>query len=148
MTKYALALVAALAVSPALAADLYVAGNLGTKVEGSREGTVGLAVGAELNKNLRVEGAYEHSLDSKSNNLYGHVMPQATIPTTGITPYVLVGLGVDLESLDSKPLYVLGAGVRTELTKALDLDLRFRRIDSVDNNDRREVVTAGIALKF
>lgn len=148
MTKYALALVAALAVSPALAADLYVAGNLGTKVDGPREGTVGLAVGADLNKNLRVEGAYEYSVDSKSHNLYGHVMPQTTIPTTGITPYVLVGLGVDLESLDSKPLYVLGAGVRTELTKALDLDLRFRRIDSVDNNDRREVVTAGVALKF
>ena len=75
-------------------------------------------------------------------------MPQATIPGTGITPYVLVGLGVNLESLDSKPLYVVGAGARTELTKTLDLDLRYRRIDSVDNNDRREVVTAGIVLKF
>jgi opacity protein-like surface antigen len=148
MNKYVIALVASLAASSALAGDVYVAGNLGTQVEGARENTLGLAIGTDLNKNLRVEGAYEYRVDSKVHNLYGHVMPQATIPTTGITPYVLVGLGADLESLDSKPLYVLGAGVRTELTKTLDLDLRYRRIDSVDNNDRRESVTAGIALKF
>jgi opacity protein-like surface antigen len=148
MNKYVVALVASLAAGSAFAGDVYVAGNLGTQVEGSREASLGLALGTDLTKNLRVEGAYEHRLDSKSNNLYAHVMPQATIPSTGITPYALVGLGVDLESLDGKPLYVLGAGVRTELTKTIDLDLRYRRIDTVDNNDRRESVTAGLALKF
>ncbi len=37
MNKYVIALVASLAASSALAGDVYVAGNLGTQVEGARE---------------------------------------------------------------------------------------------------------------
>jgi len=34
------------------------------------------------------------------------------------------------------------------LTKSTDLDFRYRRVDNVNNGDKREVVSAGISLKF
>lgn len=151
MNKFTIAMLASLAfATPALARDLYVTGTVGAYTSGFKERTVGLAVGTDINKNLRVEGAYEYSEFKKEHALYTHVMPQATIPGTVVTPYLLAGLGVELDNIDkdSGHLYVLGAGVRTEITKTIDLDFRYRRIDSVDSGNRRDVFTGGISFKF
>jgi hypothetical protein len=45
-------------------------------------------------------------------------------------------------------MYVLGGGLRVELTKTVDFDLRYRRIDNTENTDKREVVTGGVSVKF
>lgn len=131
----------------AMANDFYATGTVGTQTRGS-DTIVGLAIGSELNKNLRVEGAYDYNVDTKTNRVFVHALPQARIPGTALTPYALAGVGVDLDSLQGKTLYALGAGVRVELTKVLDFDLRYRRVDNTDNSDKREVVTAGISVKF
>jgi len=156
MMKYLFALAGVLMATTAAASDLYVTGGLGTRVKGSSDAVVSLALGKETHKNLRVEAAYEHDTtdtirgpaSSKSNRFFAHALPQVQVPGTALTPYVLVGVGVDLESLDSRPLYALGSGLRVELTKSTDLDLRYRRVDNVNNGDKREVVSAGISLKF
>jgi len=156
MNKYVAAIVAALVTTPAMATDLYVTGNVGTRIKGSSDAVVGLALGMETHKNLRVEAAYEHDTtdtirgpaSSKSNRFFAHALPQVQVPGTTLTPYVLVGVGVDLESLDSRPLYALGTGLRVGLTKSTDLDFRYRRVDNVNNRDMREVVSAGVAVKF
>ena len=148
MKKYLAALAGVVMSTSAMAADLYVTGSVGTHVTGAGDSVVGVALGMEPNKNLRVEAAYQYDVDNKKNNLFAHVLPQYQIPNTGLTPYVLVGVGADLESLDSRPLYVVGAGLRVEMTKTVDFDMRYRRIDNTDNTDKREVVTGGVSLKF
>jgi opacity protein-like surface antigen len=131
-----------------MAADLYVSGSVGTHVKGAGDSVVGVALGTDVTKNLRVEGAYQYDVDRKRNELFAHAMPQYQIPGTSLTPYALVGVGVDVESLDSRPMYVLGGGLRVELTKTVDFDVRYRRIDNTDNTDKREVVTGGVSVKF
>jgi opacity protein-like surface antigen len=148
MNKFFASALGVMLASTALAGDLVVTGTVGNHVTGSGDAVVGISVGSDVHKNLRVEGAYEYDVDRKKNSVFAHVMPQAQIPTTSLTPYALVGVGVDVESLDSRPMYVVGAGVRLELTKAMDVDFRFRRIDTVDNRDRQEVVTGGLSVKF
>ena len=148
MKKYLAALAGVVMSTSAMAADLYVTGSVGTHVTGAGDSVVGVALGMEPNKNLRVEAAYQYDVDNKKNNLFAHVLPQYQIPGTGLTPYVLAGVGADIESLDSRPLYVVGAGLRVEMTKTLDFDMRYRRIDNTDNTDKREVVTGGVSLKF
>jgi len=148
MKKYLAALAGVVMSTSAMAADLYVTGSVGTHATGAGDSVVGVALGMEPNKNLRVEAAYQYDLDNKKNNLFAHVLPQYAIPNTGLTPYVLVGVGADLESLDSRPLYVLGGGLRVEMTKTVDFDVRYRRIDNTDNTDKREVVTGGVSVKF
>jgi len=148
MKKYLAALAGVVMSTSAMAADLYVTGSIGTHATGAGDSVVGVALGMEPNKNLRVEAAYQYDVDNKKNNLFAHVLPQYAIPNTGLTPYVLVGVGADLESLDSRPLYVLGGGLRVEMTKTVDFDVRYRRIDNTDNTDKREVVTGGVSVKF
>lgn len=151
MIKYLSALVVALMVMitvPATARDLYATGSVGTTVKGSGDTALGLAFGMEAHKNLRVEAAYEYNVDNKNNKLFAHAIPQVTIPGTAVTPYLLAGVGVDLKNVDSKPLYALGGGVRVGLSKSTDLDLRYRRVDNTDNTDKREIVSAGISIKF
>jgi len=148
MKKYLAALAGVVMSTSAMAADLYVTGSVGTHATGAGDSVVGVALGMEPNKNLRVEAAYQYDVDNKKNNLFAHVLPQYAIPNTGLTPYVLVGVGADLESLDSRPLYVLGGGLRVEMTKTIDFDVRYRRIDNTDNTDKREVVTGGVSVKF
>lgn len=148
MKKYLAALAGVVMSTSAMAADLYVTGSVGTHATGAGDSVVGVALGMEPNKNLRVEAAYQYDVDNKKNNLFAHVLPQYAIPNTGLTPYVLVGVGADLESLDSRPLYVLGGGLRIEMTKTVDFDVRYRRIDNTDNTDKREVVTGGVSVKF
>jgi opacity protein-like surface antigen len=148
MKKYLAALAGVVMSTSAMAADLYVTGSVGTHATGAGDSVVGVALGMEPNKNLRVEAAYQYDVDNKKNNLFAHVLPQYAIPNTGLTPYVLVGVGADLESLDSRPLYVLGGGLRVEMTKTVDFDVRYRRIDNTDNTDKREVVTGGVSVKF
>jgi hypothetical protein len=148
MKKYLAALAGVVMSTSAMAADLYVTGSVGTHATGAGDSVVGVALGMEPNKNLRVEAAYQYDVDNKKNNLFAHVLPQYAIPNTGLTPYVLVGVGADLESLDSRPLYVLGGGLRVEMTKTVDFDVRYRRIDNTDNTDKREVITGGVSLKF
>lgn len=148
MKKYLAALAGVVMSTSAMAADLYVTGSVGTHATDAGDSVVGVALGMEPNKNLRVEAAYQYDVDNKKNNLFAHVLPQYAIPNTGLTPYVLVGVGADLESLDSRPLYVLGGGLRIEMTKTVDFDVRYRRIDNTDNTDKREVVTGGVSVKF
>ena len=148
MKKYLAALAGVVMSTSAMAADLYVTGSVGTHATGAGDSVVGVALGMEPNKNLRVEAAYQYDVDNKKNNLFAHVLPQYAIPNTGLTPYVLVGVGADLESLDSRPLYVLGGGLRVEMTKTVDFDVRYRRIDNTDNTDKHEVVTGGVSVKF
>jgi hypothetical protein len=148
MKKYLAALAGVVMSTSAMAADLYVTGSVGTHATGAGDSVVGVALGMEPNKNLRVEAAYQYDVDNKKNNLFAHVLPQYAIPNTGLTPYLLVGVGADLESLDSRPLYVVGGGLRVEMTKTVDFDMRYRRIDNTDNTDKREVVTGGVSVKF
>ena len=148
MNKFIASLFGVVVSASAMASDLYVSGSVGTTASGTGQAVVGLALGSEVHKNLRVEGAYQYDPDRLQHNVFAHVMPQAQIPGTSLTPYAIVGVGADVEHLSNRPLYVGGGGVRVEVTKSVDFDVRYRRVDTVDYNDLREVVSAGISLKF
>lgn len=148
MMKYIAAMFGIIMATSAMAQPLHVTGTVGTHTAGAGEAVVGLAVGMDFHKNLRVEAAYEYDVDNKKNNLFTYVQPQALIPGTNVTPYVLVGVGANLDSLDNRPMYALGGGMRVELTKTIDLDLRYRHINNTERNDKREVITTGVSVKF
>ena len=135
------ALTLSLAVTPALAADLYVTGSVGTD---QSRWVSGLAVGVDLNKNLRVEGQYEYGSEHR---LYVSALPQYRIPTTSLTPYVLAGVGANVEDPENGKI-VVGAGLRVELLPKLDLDLRYRNVEDVDTNRREDLTTVGLSLRF
>ncbi len=148
MNKIIVGLIGVMMSTSVMAADMYVTGTAGTAVLGRGDSNVGLAVGKELGKNFRVEAAYTYDVDTKENTLFGHAIPQMTLPGTTLTPYVLAGVGVNLDELNEKMLYAVGAGVRVEISKSLDVDLRYRLTDTLDKNDKREFVTVGLSYKF
>jgi opacity protein-like surface antigen len=148
MNKFIASLFGVVVSASAFASDLYVSGSVGTTTSGTGQAIVGLAVGSDIHQNLRVEGQYQYDPDREQHNVFGHLMPQVRIPNTGLSPYALVGLGADLGNLGNNPLYVVGGGLRVDVSKLVDLDFRYRRIDSIDNNDRRDIVSTGVNFKF
>lgn len=148
MNKIIASLLGVVLSSSAFASDLYVSGSVGTTISGTGQAVVGLAAGSDIHQNLRVEGQYQYDTEREQHTVFGHMMPQVRIPNTSMSPYVLIGLGVDIGNLSNNPLYVVGGGLRVDVSKIVDLDFRYRRIDSVDNNDRRDVVMTGVNFKF
>jgi len=113
-----------------------------------------VAVGREINQLLRAELSYDY-LDANSTTnvargqaVMGNAIGQFRIPGTIFVPYALVGAGYGWNSFGDRALYQAGAGVRAEVTKQVDLDLRFRRIGNFDNVAHSNVVTAGVSFKF
>jgi hypothetical protein len=142
----------------------YVGGNIGGNVDKARVYTGGAVAGWNILPILAVEGTYDLSRpqtkihnDYNWQNTFGvNAVPQYTIPGTGITAYALGGLGYRLNSVSTvadHSVYNVGGGVKYEFVKNLDLDARYRRIDSVEDKYRSSTsaedrLTFGVLYKF
>ena len=121
--------------------------------------TYGVRLGREFNKYVVGELSYDYSQAGsglRSGHLmFGNAIGQYRVPGTIFTPYVLAGIGYGTERWNDRALYNLGAGLRTEITKNAEFDVRFRHVRNFENfadnfgGDRAaNLVTAGLNFKF
>lgn len=150
-----------LAAAVANDAHWYVGANLGfnylddVSVEDSQK-TLGATVGYQYDRNFAAELAFTQFFEKDGVGEDGQALAVnglALVPTgTAFTPYVLAGIGAGFNGLgdngDVQPIYNLGAGVRYAVTDAVDLDVRYTRIDAWENPVTTDSVTAGLAFKF
>jgi opacity protein-like surface antigen len=125
------------------------------RASGDERTSYGFAAGREFNPVFRLEAAYDYydanSKMSKGQTLVGNAIGQYKIPGTIFVPYALVGAGYGWDTFGNRSIYNIGAGVRAEVTKNVDLDLRYKRVGNFDNvawNNQDSVVTAGVSFKF
>ena len=112
--------------------------------------TLGLNGGYEFHKYGRLEATYDHmfmtsswNMDTLGMNLIGQ------IPTgTFVTPYALVGMGYQWQNGINQGNWTVGGGVRAEVTKNFDIDLRYRYIQGMWNQTNNNFVGIGTNFKF
>jgi opacity protein-like surface antigen len=112
--------------------------------------TMGLNGGYEFSKYGRVEATYDHmfmtssyNMDVLGMNLVGQ------IPTgTFVTPYALAGMGYQWQNGINQGMFNVGAGLRMEVTKQFDVDLRYRYIQGLYNQTNNNFVGIGTTFKF
>jgi len=121
--------------------------------------TYGVRLGREFNKYVVGELSYDYSQAGsglRSGHLmFGNAIGQYRVPGTIFTPYVLAGIGYGTDRWHDRALYNVGAGLRTEITKNAEFDIRFRHVRNFENfadnfgGDRAaNLVTAGLNFKF
>ena len=139
--------------------NFYVGGNVGGNVNDARGYSAGAVAGWNVNPFLAVEGTYDVSRpQSKVNDKrdYGNtvmlnVVPQYKVPGSDFTVYALGGVGYRWNTLSPNySVYNVGGGVKYEIAKNIELDARYRRIDSIEKSYRGadDRVTIGINYRF
>ena len=143
----------------------YVGGNFDDTVKYNYDTTAkvfGGVVGYEWNKFVRTEATFDYNTKATpttsktGQTLFGNAIVQYPVGF-GLTPYALAGVGYGWGSWDKvgensmdRVLYNVGGGVRYDLTKAFELDGRYRYINAVQGAkfDNNHVMTLGVNYKF
>lgn len=139
--------------------QFYVGGNAGMDYNSDRAYSVGAVAGWNALPFFAVEGTYDLSrADNKvrgdwnySNTVAVNAVPQYKVPGINVTAHALGGVGYKWNTQAADyAVYNVGGGVKYELTKSLDVDARYRRIDAVDSKkgSPEDRVTAGVNYKF
>ncbi len=154
MKKSILALAFVLATSISASAQNYYAGvNAGGVVTDKFSFDAPWSFGAVLGWNLyklgpigtAVEGTFDYDKNEKKTGAINVVPSFALGP---VTPYVLGGVGYRMSSLKDEAIYNWGGGIKYGITKSIDVDARWRRIDNFDNTSKDDRATLGVNYKF
>lgn len=119
-------------------------------------------IGDDQNYNINVRGGWEFSpyarLEANYDYSYNTYSPFTTNTVTGnligqyrfgsVVPYVLAGVGYRWSGFSDQFVYNFGGGVRYEITRQVEADLRYRYIADNDNRYNQNVVTLGLNYKF
>ena len=113
--------------------------------------TGGLTGGYEVNDFVRVEGNYDYSHSDQVSNrnhiVTGNVIGQYKIGF-GLVPYALAGVGYRWNDLKDEAVWNVGGGVRYDIARNIEADLRYRYIADFDRVRENNVVTLGVNYKF
>jgi opacity protein-like surface antigen len=113
--------------------------------------TGGLTAGYEVNNYLRVEANYDYNHSDqrfeRNHIVTGNVIGQYKIGF-GLVPYALAGVGYRWNDFKNEPVWNVGAGVRYDITRNVEADLRYRYIADFDRLREANVVTLGVNYKF
>lgn len=131
----------------------YVGGSTGTTVNNKQRLDLGFSGGYQVIPNLRGEVTYDYRWVGRSNNLVmGNVIVQQKIPGTAVTPYALAGMGIATVGSQAETAYNVGAGVRVNVSDNVELDARYRYIDTFRANAFRQsgdnMFTVGANYRF
>ena len=146
-------------------AQFYVGGNIGGDLDKARVYSGGAVAGWNALPFLAVEGTYDLSrADKKVRNDYNYVnivavnvVPQYKVPGTEATAYVFGGLGYrwnTASTVSDHSMYNVGAGLKYEFAKNLELDGRYARIDDTKkmytftSQTAEDRVTFGVNYRF
>lgn len=138
----------------------YIGLNTGGTVGSDRAYTGGVVAGYNFTQYLASEYGYEYVRPSNvvgtrdtKNQVFINVLPKYRLGSSPFSVYALGGVGYSLnETSKSGYTYTLGGGVKMDLTKQLELDARFKRVDyfstaaNVAKSEDR--ISAGLNYKF
>jgi opacity protein-like surface antigen len=132
--------------------------NAGSTLTSDSRLTMGASVGYQVNRFLRVEGAYDYGLTQRGNGilLTASVIPQYRIPNSTVTMFGQLGAGAGWnrwgdDTNGTRGVYVLGAGVRTAVSTNVELEARYRYVAPLNVGtgvDNVQMVTVGFNYRF
>jgi opacity protein-like surface antigen len=140
--------------------SFYVGGNLGGNLrEDAQVYSGGVVAGYTVMPFFVIEGTYDFS--RPQNKVHGeynygnmvavNVVPQYKLPLMPVTIYALGGVGYRWNTqTDNQAVYNIGAGVKYEVIKNFDVDVRYRRIEGFNSSARNpeDRGTIGLNYKF
>jgi opacity protein-like surface antigen len=142
----------------------YVGGNFDDTNKFKYDNTpkvFGGVAGYQWNKYLRTEATLDYNTKAvptttkTGETAFANAV--VSYPVFGVTPYILAGVGYGWGSWDKvtvtnkdRTLYNVGGGIRYDITKAFEIDGRYRYIDGLTGKkfDNNHVVTLGVNYKF
>ena len=108
--------------------------------------------GYEFSEYARVEANYDYNYATKSHFashiLSTNLIGQYKISYVPVVPYVLAGVGYRFSPIKNEIVYNLGAGVRYEITKNIEADLRYKYVTDFKRARDESVITIGANYKF
>jgi len=140
----------------------YVGGNIGGDVNKATVYSGGAVAGWNALPFLAVEGTYDlarpqtkvHKKFNYENTVALNVVPQYKVPGTDFTAYAFGGLGYrwnTASTVADHSVYNVGAGLKYEFAKNIELDGRYTRIDkkvSFTSGTAEDRATVGVNYKF
>ena len=134
---------------PARTNDAYIGVNVGVTTDAYTDvKSVGVTAGYAPVRALALEAAYERTdprADTATNAVWVNALPTLRLGKLGV--YGLGGVGYDFTN--ENEAYNVGAGVKLELTKAVEVDFRGRRImQELTSFNGENRVSAGLNFKF
>jgi opacity protein-like surface antigen len=139
----------------------FVGGFIGSSTTDRDRVNIGVNGGYQFNQFLRAEGTFDHAWKAGvggGSRVMVNAVGQYRIPSTSFTPYVLTGVGYGFDSLGTVkkggavPLWNVGTGLRYAMTERVDVDLRYRYVQSFNGRNTYDrdahVFTVGAGYKF
>jgi opacity protein-like surface antigen len=138
----------------------YITGSLNGSTWDKNKLDLGAAAGYQIMPYARAEVTVDHAFQTGNktgNMVMGNVIGQYRIPSSSITPYVLLGAGVGSDRLGTNKdgtamLWNAGAGVRVAVSQSVDLDLRYRNVRPIEAkhavNKDLHLFGAGVSYRF
>lgn len=106
---------------------------------------VNLRAGYQFSPLFRLETSY----DVGENRYHaGTVNGIVQYPVGRFTPYALVGGGYRWTEFKNEPVFVVGGGLRYDLTRNFEIDARYRYVTDRNRERDENVVTLGVNYKF
>jgi opacity protein-like surface antigen len=107
---------------------------------------------AELDVNVAMANGNQRSnTTTTANVLVGYPV---NLGVHQVKPYALVGTGYDFayekhsDNIHTNPIYNYGAGVQVNMTKNMDLDARYTRVEEYNGREAANVFGIGIDYHF
>ena len=149
---------------PFFAQGMYVGVNVGGDINKATVYSGGAVAGWNALPFLAVEGTYDFSRPQAKvgkkfnyeNTVALNAVPQYKVPFTDITAYGVGGVGYRFDSASTvtdHAIYNVGAGLKYDFAKNLELDARYTRIDDVKkkyqtSSPAENRATVGVNYKF
>lgn len=120
-----------------------------TWTQGSNMGFNG---GYQINKYFGVEANYDHVFNQWGNApidlMTGNLVVGYPIEKTKLTPYVLAGLGYQFQWNANQGVFNVGGGTKIDLAKDINMDVRYRYVQGMSNQQNENIVSLGFGFKF
>jgi hypothetical protein len=120
-----------------------------TWTQGSNLGFNG---GYQINKYFAVEANYDHVFNQWGNApidlMTGNLVLGYPIASTKLTPYVLAGLGYQFQWNANQGVFNVGGGTKISMAKDIDMDVRYRYVQGMSNQQNENIVSVGVGFKF
>ena len=111
---------------------------------------LGFNGGYQVNKYFGVETVYDHVFNAANalDQVGANLVLGYPVSGTKLTPYALTGLGYQWQGGINQGIWNVGGGVKVELAKDVDMDVRYRYVQGMYNQTNANMVTLGTTFRF
>ena len=136
-------------VEPKMWVGVNVGGAVSDGINRDAPWTVGVVGGYNVVRlgplGLGVEGTYDYK-KGDTQDISGNVL--TSMKFGSFSPYALAGVGYRWSDAANEKTWTVGGGVKYSLTRSLEVDTRYRRIEDWDRTRPDDRVTIGVNFKF